>query len=170
MQSPTRIRLVGTDSKLTRGARADAPRRDTTMTQDSDSGDAAGDAGPTTDSEALCRRAVKIGLTGSHGYWERFVRELYSRRRAIGAVVNESQPLRRPCDRPRARRLTMRLDDLPESGNVEDRRAEGYGGGGFGISIGGGGLGVGGGGGPRPLGGGLRLDTHVCARGGAGPA
>src|SRR5260221_8287624 len=135
MQSPTRIRLVATDSKLTRGARADAPRRDTTMTQDSDSGDAAGDAGPTTDSEALCRRAVKIGLTGSHGYWERFVRELYSRRRAIGAVVNESQPLRRPCDRPRARRLTMRLDDLPESGNVEDRRAEGYGGGGFGPSI-----------------------------------
>src|SRR5260370_21712773 len=142
MQSPTRIRLVATDSKLTRGARADAPRRDTTMTQDSDSGDAAGDAGPTTDSEALCRRAVKIGLTGSHGYWERFVRELYSRRRAIGAVVNESQPLRRPCDRPRARRLTMRLDDLPESGNVEDRRAEGYGGGGFGVPIGGGGLGV----------------------------
>jgi hypothetical protein len=35
--------------KLTRGARADAPRRDATMTQDSDSGDAAGDAGPTTD-------------------------------------------------------------------------------------------------------------------------
>ena len=38
-------------SKLTRGARPDAPRRDTTMTQNSDSGDAAGDAGPTTDSE-----------------------------------------------------------------------------------------------------------------------
>jgi len=37
----------------------------------------------------------------------------------------------------------MRLDDLPESGNVEDRRAEGYGGGGFGIPIGGGGLGIG---------------------------
>src|SRR5260370_22004155 len=156
MQSPTRIRLVATDSKLTRGARADAPRRDTTMTQDSDSGDAAGDAGPTTDSEALCRRAVKIGLTGSHGYWERFVRELYSRRRAIGAVVNESQPLRRPCDRPRARRLTMRLDDLPESGNVEDRRAEGYGGGGFGIPIGGGGLGDGRDVVPGPLGAGPR--------------
>src|SRR6059058_1220079 len=37
----------------------------------------------------------------------------------------------------------MRLDDLPESGNVEDRREEGYGGGGFGIPIGGGGLGIG---------------------------
>src|SRR5262249_26217135 len=39
---------------------------------------------------------------------------------------------------------TMRLDDLPESGNVEDRRAEGYGGGGgFGMPIGGGGLSIG---------------------------
>jgi predicted metalloprotease len=39
----------------------------------------------------------------------------------------------------------MRLDDLPESGNIEDRRADdGYGGGGgFGIPIGGGGLGIG---------------------------
>jgi predicted metalloprotease len=40
----------------------------------------------------------------------------------------------------------MRLDDLPESGNVEDRRGEGGfggGGGGFGIPIGGGGLGIG---------------------------
>ena len=40
----------------------------------------------------------------------------------------------------------MRLDDLPESGNVEDRRSEGGlggGGGGFGIPIGGGGLGIG---------------------------
>jgi predicted metalloprotease len=39
----------------------------------------------------------------------------------------------------------MRLDDLPESGNVEDRREEGYGGGGggFGIPIGGGGLSIG---------------------------
>ena len=33
----------------TRGALTDAPRRDTTMTQNSDSGDAVGDAGPTTD-------------------------------------------------------------------------------------------------------------------------
>jgi hypothetical protein len=32
------------------------------MTQDSDSGDAAGDAGPTTDSNALWRPKVKIGL------------------------------------------------------------------------------------------------------------
>ena len=40
----------------------------------------------------------------------------------------------------------MRLDDLPESGNVEDRRGEGGfggGGGGFGIPMGGGGLGIG---------------------------
>src|SRR5437879_1261648 len=40
----------------------------------------------------------------------------------------------------------MRLDDLPESGNVEDRREEGGfggGGGGFGIPIGGGGLSIG---------------------------
>ena len=39
----------------------------------------------------------------------------------------------------------MRLDDLPESGNIEDRRGEdGYGGGGgFGLPIGGGGLGLG---------------------------
>src|SRR2546430_12837821 len=40
----------------------------------------------------------------------------------------------------------MRLDDLPESGNVEDRRQEGGfggGGGGFGIPIGGGGLSIG---------------------------
>ena len=37
------------ESKLTRGVLTDAPRRDTTMTQNSDSGDAIGDAGPTTD-------------------------------------------------------------------------------------------------------------------------
>ena len=40
----------------------------------------------------------------------------------------------------------MRLDDLPESGNVEDRRGEGGfggGGGGFGLPIGGGGLSIG---------------------------
>ena len=38
------------------------------------------------------------------------------------------------------------MDDLPESGNVEDRRSEGGyggGGGGFGIPIGGGGIGIG---------------------------
>ena len=46
-QSPTTMRGEGTDSKLTRGALTDAPRRDTTMTQNSDSGDAVGDAGPT---------------------------------------------------------------------------------------------------------------------------
>jgi uncharacterized protein len=41
----------------------------------------------------------------------------------------------------------MRLDDLPESGNIEDRRGEGGysggGGGGFGMPIGGGGLSIG---------------------------
>jgi len=40
--------------------------------------------------------------------------------------------------------MVMRLDDLPESGNIEDRRAEGgLGGGGFGIPVGGGGIGIG---------------------------
>jgi hypothetical protein len=42
----------------------------------------------------------------------------------------------------------MRLDDMPESGNVEDRRGDGGGfgggGGGFGLPIGSGGLGIGG--------------------------
>jgi len=41
----------------------------------------------------------------------------------------------------------MRLDDMPESGNIEDRRGEGGGfggGGGFGIPVGTGGLGIGG--------------------------
>ena len=43
----------------------------------------------------------------------------------------------------------MRLDDMPESGNVEDRRGDGGGfggggGGGFGIPVGSGGLGIGG--------------------------
>jgi predicted metalloprotease len=41
----------------------------------------------------------------------------------------------------------MRLDDLPESGNIEDRRSEGGfgggGGGGIGLPVGGGGLGIG---------------------------
>src|ERR1700740_144043 len=32
-QSPTMIRALGSDSNLVRGALADAPRRDTTMTQ-----------------------------------------------------------------------------------------------------------------------------------------
>src|SRR5215472_13761760 len=44
------------DLKLTRGALTDAPRRDTTMTQDSDSGDAVGDAGPTTDKDIMPRQ------------------------------------------------------------------------------------------------------------------
>src|SRR5271165_2713273 len=61
-QSPRTILAGGADMELTRGARTDAPRRDTTMTQDSDSGDAAGDAGPTTDSDALWAPKVKIGL------------------------------------------------------------------------------------------------------------
>src|SRR5262249_49867919 len=116
MQSPTRMRLVATDSKLRRGARVDAPRRDPTMIQNSDSGDAAGDAGPTTDGQALCRRAVKIGLIGSHAYWERIVRELYWRRRVIGAMVNESQLLRRPGGGRGRRGQTMRLEGLPETG------------------------------------------------------
>src|SRR5262245_24719586 len=40
----------------------------------------------------------------------------------------------------------MRTDDMPESGNVEDRRGEGggFGGGGMGMPMGAGGLGIGG--------------------------
>ena len=39
----------------------------------------------------------------------------------------------------------MRLDDMPESTNVDDRRGDGgFGGGGGGLPIGGGGLGIGG--------------------------
>ena len=40
----------------------------------------------------------------------------------------------------------MRMDDMPESSNVEDRRGEGggYGGGGMGMPMGAGGLGIGG--------------------------
>src|ERR1700728_3374414 len=45
-QSPAKMRADAADSKLTRRALTDAPRRDTTMTQNSDSGDAIGDAGP----------------------------------------------------------------------------------------------------------------------------
>src|SRR5216684_3871397 len=67
MQSPRTIWADGLGMKLTRGARTDAPRRDTTMTQNSDSGDAAGDAGPTTDSDALWAPKVKIGLIGKAG-------------------------------------------------------------------------------------------------------
>ena len=37
----------------------------------------------------------------------------------------------------------MRLDDLDQSSNVEDRRGQSGGGGGFGLPIGGGGLGIG---------------------------
>src|SRR5512139_886919 len=52
MQSPTRTRCGCGLSDTPRGALWGAPRRDTTMTQDSDSGDAVGDAGPTTDRPA----------------------------------------------------------------------------------------------------------------------
>src|ERR1700733_10725486 len=61
-QSPTTMRadalvtaLVSWDSILTRGVLTDAPRRDTTMTQNSDSGDAVGDAGPTNRQAGECR-------------------------------------------------------------------------------------------------------------------
>ena len=59
----------------------------------------------------------------------------------------------------------MRLDDLPESGNVEDRRGEGGfggGGGGFGIPIGGGGLGIGTHRGARPRRLGARHRSERC--------
>jgi uncharacterized protein len=61
-------------------------------------------------------------------------------RRAVG-----SQSGRAINARPVPGGEAMRLDDLPESGNVEDRRGEGGfgGGGGFGIPMGGGGLSIG---------------------------
>src|SRR5437763_11905430 len=83
MQSPTRIRLVATDSKLTRGVRADAPRRDTTMTQNSDPGDAAGDAGPTTD-ERIMPGQSKKRLNRQNGGRGRGGGEPYGRRRISG--------------------------------------------------------------------------------------
>src|SRR6516162_7477956 len=67
MQSPSMIEADALGVKLTRGVRTDAPRRDTTMTQNSDSGDAAGDAGPTTDRKVLWAPKVKIGLIGLRG-------------------------------------------------------------------------------------------------------
>ena len=54
-------------SKLPRGALEGAPRRDTTMTQNSDSGDAVGDAGPTNRLREGCRPTVKIDLTAEWG-------------------------------------------------------------------------------------------------------
>src|SRR5690349_3857753 len=67
-QSPTMMRAgcgaaAAGCSKLPRGALEGAPRRDTTMTQNSDSGDAAGDAGPTNRRREGCPRKVKITFT-----------------------------------------------------------------------------------------------------------
>ena len=53
--------------KMTAGRPEDAPRRDTTMTQNSDSGDAVGDAGPTNRQKGGCRLTVKIDLTDEGG-------------------------------------------------------------------------------------------------------
>src|SRR5262245_3890452 len=182
--------------ELTRGARADAPRRDTTMTQDSDSGDAAGDARPTTDGRALWRPKVKIGLirypvwrfrsphhccgeskmrtsepkphwinklpvsfdsevgkrecrtwcelrNRDTGPWERVGEQLNCRARVDTRGAKRRRWRGGPCGRGQGGEA-MRLDDLPESGNVEDRRDDGgFGGGGFGLPIGGGGLGIG---------------------------
>src|SRR5579863_4581940 len=58
-QSPTTMRADALDSRLMRGVLTDAPRRDTTMTQNSDSGDAVGDAGPTTDEADHARSRSK---------------------------------------------------------------------------------------------------------------
>ena len=51
------------------------------MTQNSDPGDAAGDAGPTTDSDALWAPKVKIGLIDCRRHWGRIAQQLYWRRR-----------------------------------------------------------------------------------------
>src|SRR5438309_6195054 len=71
-------------------------------------------------------------------HWERIAQQLY-----WSAPLAQAKGCGSCGD---ARRQPMRLDDLQESGNVEDRRGEGGfggGGGGFGIPIGGGGLGIG---------------------------
>src|SRR5262245_12143566 len=62
MQSPTMTR-ADSDSRVKRGALRGAPRRDSTMTQDSDSGDAAGDAGPTTDTQQHDRFRFKFAYS-----------------------------------------------------------------------------------------------------------
>ena len=62
-QSPTTMRLLGTDSNLVRGALADAPRRDTTMTQITlDSGDAVGVRGTKQPTGGALTGKVKIDL------------------------------------------------------------------------------------------------------------
>src|SRR6202521_664404 len=66
-QSPSTMGCCGL-SETPRGAREGAPRRDTTMTQYSDSGDAVGDAGPTTDRPAIWSLKVK----------KRFMRRSYT--------------------------------------------------------------------------------------------
>src|SRR5215467_14299186 len=97
MQSPTTTEALG--SKLTRGVRTDAPRRDTTMTQNSDSGDAVGDAGPATDRSASCVLKVKKDLSrherfGSINRWNSHGPQMRSR----DAYVNSLRALwtRRP--------------------------------------------------------------------------
>src|SRR5579863_2490550 len=66
-QSPTTMRAEADswDSKLTRGALTDAPRRDTTMTQNSDSGDAGRRRGTYNRRGGSCRGKVKIELLKS---------------------------------------------------------------------------------------------------------
>src|SRR5579859_702205 len=99
MQSPTTTRAAASDSELvdskfTRGVLTDAPRRDTTMTQDSDSGDAVGDAGPNNRLAIHCRGKVKIDLTGKFFHASRSkncchvsVRRLPMRKSALSATA-----------------------------------------------------------------------------------
>src|SRR5262245_15503514 len=104
-----RIRPLSPAVKLTRGARVDAPRRDATMTPDSDAGDAAGDAGTTTDGEGLGGSPVKIGLRTGAALGKELPGNYTGAGALIGAVVTEKQLLRRRCDRPQARRRSHAL-------------------------------------------------------------
>src|SRR3984957_7654228 len=78
-QSPTTIRAercastpdwtyASRDSILTRGVLADAPRRDKTMTQNSDSGDASRRRGTYNRRTGLCPAKVKNRLTANRRY------------------------------------------------------------------------------------------------------
>jgi hypothetical protein len=58
------------------------------MTQVSDSGDAAGDAGPTTDRNALWPSKVKIGLIGSAGTGKQLPGNYIADRALLRAVID----------------------------------------------------------------------------------
>src|SRR4051812_49196749 len=89
-------------------------------------------------------------LLGAGSFWAGSARRC---RRWASGQATRSNGLEQWTWRPRSARLArgdeeelMRLDDVPESENIEDRRGDSGGsssGGGFGLPIGGGGLGIG---------------------------